>query len=53
MFRIIIVCYIQTIYKCNNDQKKGATMIDRTLLKVNEMKKSMDPQQYDADDSES
>jgi len=33
--------------------EKGATMMDRTLLKVNEMKKSMDPQQYDADNSES
>jgi len=28
-------------------------MMDRTLLKVNEMKKSMDPQQCDADNSES
>jgi len=28
-------------------------MMDRTLLKVNEMKKSTDPQQYDADNSES
>jgi len=36
--------------------KKGATMMERTLLKVNEMKKSTDPQQsrqYDADNSES
>jgi len=27
-------------------------MVDRTLLKENERKKSMDPQQYDADNSE-